>query len=237
MTRQTASSPRVRPVLSRAVILDAAMASCRDSSEMLSLAQVGRRLGADPTALYRHYRNRDELLRDLGDEVYRESLETVGRDVWARPWREMLSDWWWCVRRTYLQSPGLALEVAPRFTGGPFERLSSTRMREVLQDLGLAPASAARHTRAVAETTLGFTVITARLLTLPVQLQLLDTEIGHRLYPEVQPQPSDDTLEAALDDEEQTFALAFETQLDGLAAAIAGAASTPTTDHLTKETA
>lgn len=236
MPTRASGARRVRPVLSRAVILEAAMDSARDSSGLLSLAQVGRRLGADPTALYRHYRNRDELLRDMGDAVYRESLELAGEDLWERPWRTMLQDWWWEVRRTYLRYPGLALEVAPRFTGGEGERTSSRRTREALRALGLSETAAARHTRAVAEVVLGFIVITARLLTLPEELQLLDTDIGHRLYPEVLPEGSADTVDVAVDDEEQTFALAFETQLDGLATAIA-LASGPTPSLRTEETA
>jgi AcrR family transcriptional regulator len=211
--------------LSREVIVQAALDCVRDSAEPLSLSHVGRRLAADPTAIYRHYRNRDELLRDLGDRIYGEALELAGADLFERPWRQMLSDRWWAVRRAYLRYPGLALEVAPRFTGGANERMLSTRTREALRGLGLDPVAAARHTRAIAETALGFIVITARLQTLPPDLQMLDTENGHRLYPEVVPAGEPPTVEEALADEDETFELALQTQLDGLAAAVEKAAA------------
>ena len=40
------------------------------STTPLTLGRLGAELGADPTALYRHYRSRDELLRDLADRVF-----------------------------------------------------------------------------------------------------------------------------------------------------------------------
>jgi len=215
---------RSRSPLSREIILDAAMRRVRTSGRR-SLAQLGRELGADPTAMYRHYRGKDEFLRGMADRVYGEALAEIDDTLWNGPWRVVLHELEWAIRRVYLQYPGLAVDMAPRFTGGENERLLSERLRHLLRVAGLDPVAASRYSRVVSELTLGLLLITAWLMTLPPSMKILDAEIGLRLYPEVHPPTSGGDDSDALDDEEFTFALALDAMLDGVGDAVALAAA------------
>jgi AcrR family transcriptional regulator len=46
----------------------------------LTTRALGHRLGVDPTALYRHFRNKDELLTAMADSIVGESGPPVGAD-------------------------------------------------------------------------------------------------------------------------------------------------------------
>ena len=38
-------------------------------SDRFTLRRLGEALGADPTAIYRHFKDKDELLRAVGDRI------------------------------------------------------------------------------------------------------------------------------------------------------------------------
>lgn len=219
---------RSRRPLSREIILDAAMRRVR-SSGRLSLAQLGRELGADPTAMYRHYRGKDELLRGMADRVYGEALAEIDDALWDGPWQILLFELERVIRRVYLQYPGLAVDMAPRFTGGENERRLSERLRQLLRDAGLDPAAACMYSRVVLELTLGLLLITARLMTLPPSMRILDAEIGRRLYPEITSPVCGVDESGALAAEESIFDLALDIVGDAVALAIANS------NHVTGE--
>ena len=75
------SARRSRPVLSRDVIAHVALRlTLEQPATPLTLARLGAELGADPTALYRHYRSRDESVARPG----RSSVHRTERSVPAR---------------------------------------------------------------------------------------------------------------------------------------------------------
>jgi AcrR family transcriptional regulator len=79
--------PGRRPRVSREQVLDAAIAIAdADGLDAVTMANVGRRLGVRAMSLYRHVRNKEEILDGLVDHVFAE-IE-VPRD--ARGWKEAL---------------------------------------------------------------------------------------------------------------------------------------------------
>ena len=50
-------------------------------SATLSVRELGARLGADPTAIYRHFRNKEQLMQALLDELNARSVATVTAPV------------------------------------------------------------------------------------------------------------------------------------------------------------
>ena len=72
--------------LDRERILDAAQAIAeRDGVPRLTMRRIGAELGADPTAVYRHFRSKDELLVELADRLFGSAPELDP----SLGWREM----------------------------------------------------------------------------------------------------------------------------------------------------
>ena len=115
-----------RATLSREIILDAAFRVV-DDDEMndLTMSRLGRELDADPSAVYRHFRNKDELLLAMADVMLEESIKAyVEGDASVEHLRRMS----WTLRRSYLRRPGLARSASPgaRPRPPPCARCSAT---------------------------------------------------------------------------------------------------------------
>jgi AcrR family transcriptional regulator len=201
------STRRSRPVLSRDVIAEVALRLTLDhSTTPLTLARLGAELGADPTALYRHYRSRDELLRDLADRVFiKPNASFQHRDHW----RDSLTQFALMLRNEFLRRPALVAEVGARFTGGPNERRSIDIHREVLRRAGFAEETVAAQTRAVGALFVSHAVMTAILMALPQAALDIDVAIAREI----------NGPEAGTDSkgfEDHSFTIILETYLDGL---------------------
>ena len=82
------SEERSQPVrLDRERILDAAARIVGDEGmRALTMRRIGAELGADPTAVYRHFRDKRELLTQLADRLFATEPELDPDD----PWQERL---------------------------------------------------------------------------------------------------------------------------------------------------
>ncbi|NJC70560.1 TetR family transcriptional regulator [Planosporangium thailandense] len=209
--------------LSREVILEAAMRLAdREGTKSLTLASLGRALGADPTALYRHFRNKDALLLAMGDQLMAEAVAGIEP---GGNWVDTLRSAAWSMRRAYLARPALGAQAASRFTGGEAETQLVATISAELTKAGLDPAAAARHCRAFAEVVLGHIGITGTLLSLPTELQEQDVAIGLRVYASPEQVPATRSIirthvATALEDEDEVFRTILETYLEGLRATL-----------------
>jgi AcrR family transcriptional regulator len=71
LAAETPPKDAARPRLDRDRILDAAEAIARtEGVGRLTMRRIGAELGADPTAVYRHFRSKDELLVELADRLF-----------------------------------------------------------------------------------------------------------------------------------------------------------------------
>ncbi|MFN8155890.1 MAG: helix-turn-helix domain-containing protein [Candidatus Nanopelagicales bacterium] len=217
MSPKAKSKPRVS--LSREIILDAAFRIVDSGVDDVTMSKLGAELGADPSAVYRHFRNKDELLLAMADVMLEESIAAyVEGDAPLENLRRMV----WSLRRSYLRRPGLARYVTYRFTGGEAEAASVRTMIKNVGELGYDETESIARVRALAEMTLGHISMTADVLFLPRKAQAFELSMATSYYTYEQrraPKRTDEELRAAqLADGETVYSTMLETFLSGLLA-------------------
>jgi AcrR family transcriptional regulator len=144
-----------------------------------SLPKLGRVLGADPTAVYRHFPSKDDLVLAIADQLIEEAM--AGLEPHAC-WVETVTDGVRRMRRTYCDHPAAASLAACRTTQRPAEmRIVDTLIGAVL-DAGFEGAEAARVYRAIGDFTLAWAGWEAAFLALDPGLQENDQAAWARAY-------------------------------------------------------
>lgn len=215
---------RTRRSLSPDAILAVALELALGSPEPLSLSRLGTALGADPTALYRHFHSRDDLLRAMADAVHGQIAVDSADLPDDLPWREALDRHAWNIRRRFLEYPSLAWEYSHRMTGGANEARGVRWVVERLAGLGLSPVEAVTYTKAFAELIFGSISASAGVLTLsPAQQQeeLARFDSVYRSVAPVWSPPSADVQVGLAADLDRTFSDALSLMLDGFEVRIA----------------
>ncbi|WP_320670076.1 TetR/AcrR family transcriptional regulator [Patulibacter defluvii] len=93
------------PRLDREAILRAAeRILAADGLAALTMRRVGVELGADPTAIYRHFRNKQELVVELADRAF----GRIPRVAPGTPWRDGIRQVALTVREIYVGHPDFA---------------------------------------------------------------------------------------------------------------------------------
>jgi AcrR family transcriptional regulator len=85
----------------------------------VSVRDLGAELGADPTAIYRHFRGKDDLMRSLLDELIGMSLQRV--DAEPDDWRGRLTQLAVATLEVFATYPAIGVEATVLTTGGPHE--------------------------------------------------------------------------------------------------------------------
>ena len=86
------------------------------NTEPLTVRSLGKELGADPTAIYRHFRDKDELVRAVLDKLIGDVVAAVDPEA---GWRERLTRARRRVpRRLMTSTPGSALSPGTRPPAG-----------------------------------------------------------------------------------------------------------------------
>lgn len=114
--------------LNREVICRAALELLAETdAETFSMRALGDRLGVDPTAVYRHYADKDELLREVGDRSL--APATKGFASTDDP-RDDIRRMCLGLRKALLRNP-VALSIT---SSGPTRYPNELRITEVLLD-------------------------------------------------------------------------------------------------------
>lgn len=165
-----------RVVLTREAILEAAMHLCSpEGGGVLTFSRLGKELGADPTAVYRHFRDKDDLVLALTAKLIEEAEEQVAHTELSHDhWREWLTVTARTVRAVHLARPALAVLAANRTTASPAETESVEEIIGVLHRAGLPPVEAAECYRMLIDLTLAFVQSTAAFLILEPEVQAKD---------------------------------------------------------------
>lgn len=106
-----------RVALDREAIL-ATATELAASGAAITFRALGSALGADPTAIYRRFRDKDELMAALLDGLIAASLDGVDGDA---PWRDQLREGAVCTIDTFVAHPQVGAEATAISTGGPGE--------------------------------------------------------------------------------------------------------------------
>ncbi|QMU76449.1 TetR/AcrR family transcriptional regulator [Streptacidiphilus sp. PB12-B1b] len=167
---------RRRAALTREAILEAAMRLCSpEGGGVLTFSRLGKELGADPTAVYRHFRDKDDLVLALTEKLIDEAVRLASATEPAPDqWREWLALTARTIRRVHLARPALAVLAAVRTTASPSETERVEEIIGVLHRAGLPPIEAAECYRMLLDLTLAFTQASAAFMILEPEVQAKD---------------------------------------------------------------
>lgn len=127
-------APRTR--LSRDLLVDAAFRIAdTEGPEALTLRRLGTELGVDPTAVYRHFRTKDDLLAATAGRLLREALDTFQA---SGSWRDDLKRYVLRMRAIYLAHPRIAALIATASSPLEDEARVTEQGLEILQAAGLS---------------------------------------------------------------------------------------------------
>jgi AcrR family transcriptional regulator len=147
--------------------------------EGFTLPKLGRALGADQTAVYRHFASKDDIVLALADRLIEEAL--VGyepQDCWV----DTLTDGAVRLRRTYLAHPAAASISSYRTTQGPAEIRTVDIIVGAMFKAGFEGAEAALMYRVVGDFVLSWAGFQASFRALDERLQQNDTAAWTRAY-------------------------------------------------------
>lgn len=153
------TSDAVTVRLSRDVIVDAYLRIAdAEGTDDITLRRLGTELGVDPTAIYRHFRDKDELLAVAADRVIEDSAADL------RPsgsWREDLRAIQLGVRRAYLTHPKAirSLQLSP--IALPTASALVDRAIGLLREAGFDEAEAATAFEMLESYTIGVAIFDA----------------------------------------------------------------------------
>jgi TetR/AcrR family transcriptional regulator, tetracycline repressor protein len=139
--RKTERRRRKRQPLDQAQVVQAALALLDDVGlDELTMRRLAEQLGVKAASLYRHVRNKDELLALLGDEISGEIPAPSG----SGHWQEQLAEIAWNVRRGLLAHRDAARVLANSPPVGPRRLRHIEAVLRVLRMSGLRDRDAAR---------------------------------------------------------------------------------------------
>lgn len=204
------------------IIVDAALALTDDDGAAgLSVRRLAARLGVDPSALYRHVKDKDELHLALADRLFEETL--AGFEP-APDWRDTLRDLALRTRETALRHPGAAVLATYRTTRRPAEMRIVEHILAAFGRVGCSPALAAVLHRVYGDFALAWAGMDAAFETLDGAARTGDELAWTREYPAADPAvfPAIARSVAHMSrlDGTTVFLAALETLLDGLAVRI-----------------
>lgn len=185
-----AEAPQPRPrrprgSLNQQVITEAALRIAdREGIGALTFEALGRELQAHPTAIYRHFRDKDELLLALIDALHAEASSggLPVSDDWAADLRAVADR----IHAAFLAHPQLGQLVAARTARRPHEFAVVEHIIGCLRRAGLADPEAARCYRVFADAVLAYSSMEAALHALDAatrEADLLSWQVDYRRLP------------------------------------------------------
>jgi TetR/AcrR family transcriptional regulator, tetracycline repressor protein len=213
-----ATSEHTPQRLSREAIVDAYLRVVEaDGPDAATLRRLGAELGADPTSVYRHVRDKDEILAAAADRVLSEAAEGFEP---TGSWRTDLRDVIMRARGAYLAHPQalMALQSSPSSLPDGY-RLAELAVG-LLRDTGLDDDEVA----VAFETLEGFTIGAASL---DAYATRESEEAWRRVFAALPPREYPNLTALALrlyQDAEQAFAYGLDLLLDALEARVKEAA-------------
>jgi AcrR family transcriptional regulator len=207
-----------RSTLTRDSIIDACLVLVETEGEdRLTLRRLGEALGTDPTAIYRHFRDKDDLMRAIADRLHGGVLVDLPDGPWTVVVREV------CIRlrRAHLDRPALAAHVR---TGPPLHdnefALTEVVLRQ-LQQGGFSERDAALAYHALIELTVGSAALDAPMAALDPDERVARYGAWRRTYAALDEAvfPASVALATHLYDgnADARFLFALDTMLTGLA--------------------
>jgi TetR/AcrR family tetracycline transcriptional repressor len=183
-TRDPATTPSRRGLRRGTLTSDMILAESlrlldEDGIDGFSLPKLGRALGADQTAVYRHFASKDDIVLALADRLIEEAMTGFEpQECWIDTLTEMARR----LRRTYLAHPAAASISAYRTTQGPAEIRTVDIIIGAMLRAGFEGAEAALMYRVVGDFALSWAGFEASFRALDERLQQNDRAAWTRAY-------------------------------------------------------
>lgn len=103
---------------------------------------LGAELEVDPTAVYRHFRSKDDLMRALLDALHVKALDRLTPQA---TWQERLIELADVTLAVHLAHTAIAIEAVTLTTGGPGEARTVEFILAAFSDAGLTDADVVQH--------------------------------------------------------------------------------------------
>ncbi|WP_448004631.1 TetR/AcrR family transcriptional regulator [Agromyces bauzanensis] len=142
--RDAGGTAAAKTKLDRDTIIAAGLELAAEPGVMsISIRELGARLGADPTAIYRHFRSKEHLMQALLDELIVRSVRAVTAD--PGEWRERLRQLAASTLDLFAQYPAVGVEAMVLTTHGPGELDAVELILDAFSRAGLADDDLVRH--------------------------------------------------------------------------------------------
>jgi AcrR family transcriptional regulator len=169
-----------RPALTPEDFIEAALAiAARVQPDGLSGRAIGDELGVDRSAVWRHFSDRDALLRAVGDRLMHIALQKVPTGLEAR---ERLKAAGRNVVETFVAYPYVGSQIASRTLQGPGEMAMVEFTLEAIRELGVPQELVAQYQRMLADTMLAYAGMRAALALLPADIRAADEQAWMGVY-------------------------------------------------------
>jgi AcrR family transcriptional regulator len=150
-----------------------------DGIDGFSLPKLGRALGADQTAVYRHFASKDDLILAIADRLIEEAMAGFAMlDCWVDTLAEMARR----LRRTYVAHPAAASISAYRTTQRPAELKTVDIVIGAMLAAGFEGAQAALMFRVAGDFALAGAGLEASFLALDERAQQTDRSAWTSAY-------------------------------------------------------
>ncbi|MYW62658.1 TetR family transcriptional regulator [Streptomyces sp. SID8379] len=204
--------------LNQDVILDAAFALVdREGPDALTLRRLGADLGANHTAVLRHFAGKDEILLGLAERLIARAMDGFAP---ADGWRETLETLARRMRTACLAHPQVAVLVATRVARREAEFHGADVVIGALRSAGFDDRDAARYYRSLVDTALGLAAYEASVVALGSASREGDRRAWRREYLAVSPDRYPDLAAVAphlaAADEDDQFETTLGLILDGV---------------------
>lgn len=173
------STTGYRKQLSREVLVRDALALLdSEGLDALTMRNLADRLGVVPNALYRHIKDKDDLL----DGVLDEAVASVPLPLGHLDWDEGLVAMATAIRSTMLEHPAITSLVVSRPSLGPASLAIGEYGFGVMLEAGFTPRLAERSLNLILTYTLGFVALEVPRVHQPV-VTLKELEAAYDLLP------------------------------------------------------
>ncbi|MEI2620064.1 MAG: helix-turn-helix domain-containing protein [Candidatus Nanopelagicales bacterium] len=160
--------------------VEAALAiAARTQPDGLSGRAIGDELGVDRSAVWRHFSDRDALLRAVGDRLMDLALQNVPPNLAPR---ERLRAAARNVVATFVKYPNVGSQIASRTLQGSGEMAMVEFTLQALREIGLAHELVAKYQRMLADTMLAYAAMRAALALLPADIRAADEQAWMGVY-------------------------------------------------------
>jgi len=154
----------------------------REGAQALTMRRLGEELGVDPTAVYRHFRDKDDLVLACMDKIIEKVYSAMEPGLDITDWRSVLraaADHTWSVCEAH---PAIYALCFYRTTGGPGERKMVELLLSTLAATGLSAEQTVLHYRTFVDSMLAMCGMKAAAHSLSAPLQEKDTSAWTRIY-------------------------------------------------------